>query len=112
MDEYISKQKLLKNFCGYDLPKCVKYGNETPEQQDRSYNTMMMYEIAMEIEDAPAVDIIPVRCKDCRFYIDYGEDGCYCEMLNCNPPGENFYCRDAVKRECESTSEKDGDSNG
>ncbi len=101
MAEYIDKQKLLKNFCGYDLTMCKKYGNETPEQQSRSYDTLMMYEIAWEIEDAPVVDIVPIRCKDCRFYVEYDEGGHYCEMLDCNIPGENFYCRDAVEKECD-----------
>ncbi len=61
MAEYIDKQELLKNFCGYDLTRCKKYGNETPEQQSQSICTLMMYEIAMEIEDAPAADVRPER---------------------------------------------------
>lgn len=39
------------NFCGYDLEKCMKYGNESKEQMHDSYSTMMMYEIALEFED-------------------------------------------------------------
>ena len=61
MAEYIEREVLTKNFCGYDLTKCVKYGNENAEQQHDSYSTMMMYEIADEIEDAPASDVAPVR---------------------------------------------------
>ncbi len=61
MDKYINKQELLKNFCGYDLTKCQKHGNETPEQLTRSYATLMMYEIAMEIDDAPAADVQPIK---------------------------------------------------
>lgn len=61
MPEYIEREALMKNFCGYDLTKCVKYGNENAEQQHDSYSTMMMYEIADEIEDAPAADVAPVR---------------------------------------------------
>lgn len=68
-DELISRQALMRNFCGYDLNECVKYGNKTAEQQNNSYSTMMMYEIANEIEDAPAVDAVEVvRCKDCKHY--------------------------------------------
>ena len=61
MDEYIEREALMKNFCGYDLTKCVKYGNKDANQQHDSYSTMMMYEIASEIEDAPAADVAPVR---------------------------------------------------
>lgn len=61
MPEYIEREALMKNFCGYDLTKCVKYGNESAEQQHDSYSTMMMYEIADEIEDAPSADVVPVR---------------------------------------------------
>jgi len=65
-DELISRQALMRNFCGYDLNECVKYGNKTAEQQNNSYSTMMMYEIANEIEDAPAVDAVEVcRCVNC-----------------------------------------------
>lgn len=70
-DELISRQALMRNFCGYDLNECVKYGNKTAEQQSNSYSTMMMYEIADEIEDAPAVDAVEVvRCKDCRWGVE------------------------------------------
>ena len=69
MAEYIEREALMKNFCGYDLTKCVKYGKESEEQQHDSYSTMMMYEIADEIEDAPTIDAVPVvRCRDCFYY--------------------------------------------
>lgn len=69
MAEYIEREALMKNFCGYDLTKCEKYGNESAEQQHDSYSTMMMYEIADEIEDAPTVDAVPViRCRECFYY--------------------------------------------
>lgn len=60
MAEYIEREALMKNFCGYDLTKCVKYGNKDAGQQHDSYSTMMMYEIADEIIDAPAADVAPV----------------------------------------------------
>lgn len=71
MAEYIEREALMKNFCGYDLTKCVKYGNESAEQQHDSYSTMMMYEIADEIEDAPTIDAVPVNDKigKCVFLI-------------------------------------------
>lgn len=30
---------------------CTKYGNETEEQEERSYSTMMMYEVADLVDD-------------------------------------------------------------
>ena len=38
-----------------NLREATKYGNETKEQVSHSYSTMMMYEIADEIEDAPII---------------------------------------------------------
>ena len=37
----------------YDLKDVTKYGNKDAEQQAHSYSTMMLYEIADMIEDAP-----------------------------------------------------------
>ena len=42
---------LYHNFLGYDLEKCVKYGNKNSEQAEASYSTVMMYEVAREFED-------------------------------------------------------------
>ena len=44
---------------GGKLSDAVKYGNKTEEQQDYSYSTLMMYEIADEVDSAPT--IAPVR---------------------------------------------------
>lgn len=60
MAEYIEREALMKNFCGYDLTKCVKYGNKDAGQQRDSYSTMMMYEIADEIMDASAAYVVPI----------------------------------------------------
>ena len=95
MAEYIEREALMKNFCGYDLKKCVKYGNESAEQQHDSYSTMMMYEIADEIEDAPTADVVSViRCKECK----QGEvddpdfpDQYYCHA-GCGWNNGDFYC--------------------
>lgn len=38
-----------------NLREATKYGNETKEQMSHSYSTMMMYEIADVIEDAPTI---------------------------------------------------------
>ena len=37
----------------YNLKDATKYGNKDDEQQAHSYSTMMLYEIADMIEDAP-----------------------------------------------------------
>lgn len=37
----------------YNLKDATKYGNKDAEQQTHSYGTMMLYEIADMIEDAP-----------------------------------------------------------
>ena len=37
----------------YNLKDATKYGNKDVEQQTHSYSTMMLYEIADMIEDAP-----------------------------------------------------------
>lgn len=39
----------------YNLTEATKYGNYTREQQEFSYSTMMMYEIADMVDDAPVV---------------------------------------------------------
>ena len=33
------------------LKDCTKYGNQTEEQQSKSYDTMMMYEVADLVDD-------------------------------------------------------------
>lgn len=49
----------LFNWGEFKLADAVKYGNETAEQQRFSYSTLMMYEIADEIADAPTVESKP-----------------------------------------------------
>lgn len=39
----------------YNLKDATKYGNKNAEQQAHSYSTLMLYEIADMIEDAPTV---------------------------------------------------------
>ena len=38
------------------LKDCTKYGNESSEQQEKSYSTMMMYEVADLVDDL--IDIV------------------------------------------------------
>lgn len=54
---------LLHDFDGIDLSECVKYGNQNSEQQHRSYSTMMLYEIADGIENAPSLLPVTIGCK-------------------------------------------------
>lgn len=51
----------LFNWGDKKLKDAVKYGNKSSEQQDWSYSTLMMYEIADEIFDAPTIDAVPVK---------------------------------------------------
>ena len=55
----------------YILKNATKYGNKNAEQQYNSYNTMMMYEIADMIEDAPTVE--PNQWIPCS---DSGNEAC------------------------------------
>ena len=95
MAEYIDKQKLMKNFGGYGLTKCQKYGNTSQKQRNMSYDTMMMYEIADEIDCAPAADVAPVvhghweqvddtkcRCSRCDIIA----------LIGLYPHGDKNYC--------------------
>lgn len=52
MGDWISRSELLKN---YGLEDAVKYGNKNEEQQYHSYGTLMLYEVADMIREAPAV---------------------------------------------------------
>lgn len=85
----------------------VKYGNKSPEQQHDSYSTMMMYEIADYIDDAPDIDAVPVvRCKDCVHWRQEVDCGCgrihwYCTyMRKGKKPDE--YCSRGEKKEDEA----------
>jgi hypothetical protein len=74
--EYIERGALLKAF---GCENAVKYGNKNAEQQHKSYSSMMLYEIADEINDSPAADVAEVvhgewetdrdtiRCSVCGF---------------------------------------------
>lgn len=56
-DDLISRSALLRDM---GLENAVKYGNQTTEQQHNSYSTLMKYEIADYIQDAPAEDAEPI----------------------------------------------------
>ena len=95
--EYIERGALLKAF---GCENAVKYGNENAEQQHNSYSSMMLYEIADEINDAPAADVEPVvRCKDCEYSgkIDsIFQTWCKKDMRRVN---NDFYCAHGKERE-------------
>lgn len=62
----IDADVLMKN---YGLETATKYGNKDAEQQKHSYSTLMLYEIAYMIEDAPTVEAVPVvHCKNCKHW--------------------------------------------
>ena len=53
----------------YNLKDATKYGNKDAKQQAHSYSTMMLYEIADMIEDAPTyydVDKVVAQLEEFR----------------------------------------------
>ena len=85
-NDLISRTKLL---AALGLENAVKYGNESAEQQHRSYSTWMSYEVRDEIDAAPAEDAEIVRhARWARIRNDYGHlyegecTNCGCEPLH------------------------------
>ena len=80
----IDADALMEN---YGLKDATKYGNKDAEQQEHSYSTLMLYEIADIIEDAPTVEAKPVvhgkwmhgyNCSECGWsYMDYADADSY-----------------------------------
>ena len=52
MDNIVEKLEEKTEF----LKDCTKYGNESAEQQEKSYSTMMMYEVSDLVDDL--IDIL------------------------------------------------------
>lgn len=50
----------------YNLKDATKYGNKDAEQQNHSYSTLYLYELAGMIDDAPTIDIYGkwIPCSD------------------------------------------------
>ena len=69
----------------YNLNDATKYGNKDAEQQAHSYSTMMLYEIADIIEDAPTaydVDKVVEQLEDFRQEMEqFGCDGMLSDMI-------------------------------
>ena len=63
----------------YDLKDATKYGNKDAEQQAHSYSTMMLYEIADIIEDAPTAYDVDKVVAELEMKIDNAE---FDEMLS------------------------------
>lgn len=63
----------------YNLKDATKYGNKDAEQQVHSYSTMMLYEIADMIEDAPTAYEADTVVAELEMKIDNAE---FDEMLS------------------------------
>lgn len=83
----IDADALLEN---YNLKDATKYGNETAELMWHSYDTMMMYEIADMIEEAPTVAAEPVVHGEWEILTDEYD----CEYMRCSACNEEFYPAD------------------
>ena len=89
MSDLISRSALAR---AMGVENAVKYGNETAEQQHNSYDTLMKYEIADYIDDAPAVDAVEVvRCRECKEW-KHG----LCKLLCADTPDDG-YCSFGAK---------------
>lgn len=44
----------------HNLKDATKYGNKDAEQQNHSYSTLYLYELADMIDDAPTIEAVPV----------------------------------------------------
>ena len=87
----------------------VKYGNKTAEQQHNSYSTLMMYEIADYIDDAPTVDVVgePVIHS---MWIKHlaAQNTSYWTCLNCDTMGSPRWKRCPVCEAKMTTEVQDG----
>ena len=91
--EYIERGALLKAF---GCENAVKYGNKSAEQQHNSYSSMMLYEIADEINDSPAADVEPVvRCKDC---VKWGMRDCKRNPCAIDISSMDEFCSDGERK--------------
>lgn len=91
----IDADALLEN---YNLNDATKYGNRDAEQQAHSYSTLMMYEIADMIEDAPtAYDLDAVVAK-------LEEESCFFEGKPMGTLQKYYYC-EGIKRAIEIVKE-------
>jgi hypothetical protein len=85
----------LFNWGKYKLSDAVKYGNKDAEQQHFSYSTLMMYEIADEIFEAPTVELKRGEWKKGKDFpscprVKFISDAYYCSVCE----NEAFYDTD------------------
>ena len=59
------------------LSDCTKYGNKDAEQQNKSYSTMMMYEVADLVDD-----LIEIVKQEAEKYEECYKDCGECEAYN------------------------------
>lgn len=84
MSDLISREELKQKFQW--LAKATKYGNEDAEQQNFSYSTMMMYEIADMIEDAiDSCESVEPERKPGKWEWDRRAGEYVCSECGCNP---------------------------
>lgn len=67
-------------------------------------NIQDMQDVIYALRDYPTVDAVPVvRCKDCKYCVDYGMGGYYCESEDIVPVGNyvepDGFCNFARRRE-------------
>lgn len=85
MGRLIDADSLMEN---YDLKSATKYGNKSDKQQEHSYSTVMMYEIADMIDDAPTAYDVEAVVKQIK------------EFAECDTECREFYgCRDCAYKE-------------
>ena len=72
-EKIIEKLKERTSF----LSDCMKYGNKDAEQQNKSYSTMMMYEVADLVDD-----LIEIVKQEAEKYEECYKDCGECEAYN------------------------------
>ena len=99
----------LFNWSNHKLSDAVKYGNENPDQQQWSYSTVMMYEIADEINNAPTVDPTNDPENHGKWECVYDSGTVFGDVGDCSICG----CHFATSKYCPNCGAKmDGGSGG
>lgn len=71
----------------------------TDTQHIRDWDVDLYDLLMLEIEEAPAVDAVEVvRCKDCRYGEDFGEE-CFCHYCGSDWNLPDHYCSYGERRE-------------
>lgn len=68
---------------------------------DRAEQTVMTFnECGLRIKEAPTVDAVPVRCKDCK-HRDPEDRKCDCghDIMWQLPRGDDWYCADGERKD-------------